>query len=122
MKTELQHIIGYNLRRIRTERKITREELEEKAGIRVPFYANLESGNRMMSIPTLRKLSDVLCVTADSLLYEEHLKNIKMLLQSKPKEIVSLAEQIIHLITTELPLTSTDSKDEEAEMTNGCGI
>lgn len=126
MNTKLQNTIAYNLYRIRTEVKMTREELAEKAGISVTFYANIESGNRMMSIPTLYKLADALGVTTDSLLYEEsydeHIKNIEALLQSQPKDVVSLAEKMIRLMVMELSPKNTDTDIQEIAQRHECGV
>lgn len=126
MNTKLQNTIAYNLYRIRTEVKMTREELSEKAGISVTFYANIESGNRMMSIPTLYKLADALGVTTDSLLYEEsydeHIKNIEALLQSQPKDVVSLAEKMIRLMVMELSSKNTDTDIQEIAQRHECGV
>lgn len=106
-KNDLQKIIGMNLLRIRTERRYTREQLAEKAGLSITFYANLESGKKMMSVVTLRKLADVLCVTTDSLLYAERscsaADRIHASLRDAPEQTVLFAEKLVRLCTEEMP-------------------
>lgn len=126
MHTELQRIMGNNLYKIRSAQHLTREEVAEKVGISTTFYANLESGNRMMSVPTLRKIVDVLHVSADSILYEEvhdeNLKNIEMLLQTQPHEVVSFTEKIVRLIAEELPTAATNADGEGVDVADGCEV
>lgn len=52
-KEEMQKTIGHNLMRQRLAQNITREQISEKVGISTTFYANLECGNKMMSLVTL---------------------------------------------------------------------
>lgn len=126
MQKELQKIIGNNLHRLRLAHHLTREEVAEKVGISVTFYANLESGNRMMSVPTLRKVADTFNVSVDSILYEEvhneNLKNIEILLQSQPLEFTSFIEKIVRLIEAEFPTIATNSNSEEGKVADGCKI
>lgn len=106
-KQELQVLLGQNLLRIRTEQNMTREQLAEKVGISTTFYANLECGNKMMSLVTLRKLADTLCVSADSLLYgdapSEKIQGIAMLLRDQSPETIAFIEKLIRLCVSALP-------------------
>lgn len=105
-KKELQKIIGQNLLHTRTRLGLTQEDLADKVEISTTFYANLECGNRMMSIVTLRKLADALCVSTDSLLYDDRpnaqIHSIQMMLQDQPNKVVSLSEKIIRACVDEL--------------------
>ena len=107
MKDELQTIIGRNLRKYRISQGLTRDEIAEKVGISLTYYANLESGNRIMSVPILRKLADVLCTSTDALLYEDEknaqMRNMELLLKKQRPETVQLAEKIVRLLVNELP-------------------
>lgn len=117
-KEELQRIIGRNLHRIRIQQDMTREKLAEKAGISSTFYANLECGNKMMSMVTLRKLADVLCVSTDALLYEdrpnERIRSIQLLLQDQPDQIAAFAEKMIRFCLNELPPNNGGTEKEGA--------
>ena len=127
MKKELQKIIGQNLLHARTRLGLTQEDLADKVEISTTFYANLECGNRMMSIVTLRKLADVLCVSTDSLLYDDRpnaqIHSIQMMLQDQPDQVVSLSEKIIRACVDELsPIDNTkegtdriDASDAQTE-------
>lgn len=105
-KKELQKIIGQNLLHARTRLGLTQEDLADKVEISTTFYANLECGNRMMSIVTLRKLADALCVSTDSLLFDDRpnaqIHSIQMMLQDQPNKVVSLSEKIIRACVDEL--------------------
>lgn len=124
-KEELQKIIGKNLHRIRSARDLTQEELSEQAGISSTFYANLECGNKMMSIVTLRRLADTLGVSTDSLLYEDReddrLKSIQLLLKDQPDPVVSFVERMVRLCVSALPLDSSKTEEGDA-VPDECGI
>lgn len=62
-------IIGQRIRRIRTFQKISREKLAEKANISTQFLADIETGKKGMTVTTLKKLCDALCVSADSIIF-----------------------------------------------------
>ena len=100
-KHDLQQIIGNNLRRIRIDSGLTREQLAEKVGVSTTFYANLECGNKMMSVITLRKLADALGVSTDALLYEErpceNIARIQTILRTQPASLVTFSERLIQL-------------------------
>lgn len=106
-KDELQAIIGQNLRKIRTEQKLTIEQVAERVGISTTFYSNLESGNKMMSVETLRKMTDTLCVSADALLYkadaDNRIRSIHMLLRDQSPENVAFIEKLVRLCVNDLP-------------------
>lgn len=125
-KQDLQKIIGRNLYHIRTAQNLTREQLAEKVGISATFYANLESGNKMMSLVTLRKLADALCISSDSLLYEdrpnERITSIQMLLQDQPELVVAFVEEIVRLCVRDLPSKDTGIVDEGVAIKDGCGV
>ena len=101
-KQQLAIIIGENLLKYRTENNYTQEELAEKVGISTSFYANLEHGNRSMSLLVLRNLADALQVSTDSLLYEGQpkiqTKNIVSILSNKPESFIMAVERILRLL------------------------
>lgn len=106
MKDELQSTIGKNLKKYRKAQGMTREKVAEKVGISLTFYANLESGNRIMSVPTLRKLADVLQTSTDAILYEEEknsqVRNIEILLNEQSQRTAAIAEKVVRLLVNEL--------------------
>ena len=106
-KQELQRIIGKNLRRCRKAQNFTREQLAEKVGISTTFYANLESGNKMMSLVTLQKMAEVLHVSTDSLLHSDDadgkIKNIDLLLRDQSPGNLAFIEQLVRVCVNELP-------------------
>ena len=106
-KQELQTLLGKNMRKARMDQKLTIEQTAEKIGISIQFYSNLECGNKMMSIVTLRKLADALYVSTDSLLYDDvvdqRIKSLTMLLCGLSEEDLVFVEKMIRLCIDELP-------------------
>lgn len=62
MDKRIATIIGMNLQRLRTQYGLTQEQLAEKVGISTSFYANLERGNKGVSISVLYDLANCLGV------------------------------------------------------------
>ena len=57
---ELRAILSANLKRYRSYRKLTQEELAEKLGISIPFLSDVENGRKWISPATLVKFADAL--------------------------------------------------------------
>lgn len=106
-KYELQSFVGQNLRRISLEQGLTIEQVAERVGISTTFYSNLECGNKMMSVETMWKLANVLCVSADAILLgddsDERIKSIDMLLRNQSSENLEFIEKLIRLCVSDLP-------------------
>ncbi len=104
-KEALQHLVGSNLRKYRTQNHMTQEDLAERVGISTSYCANLECGNKGMSLTVLRSVTDALHISADCLLYEqqpdERLSNIVALLRNTPDSFVLSVENLIRLCKTE---------------------
>lgn len=110
-KQERQILLGQNLQKARKEQHLTREQLAEKVGISVTFCANLECGNKMMSVDTLGKLMDALHVSADYLMgsgtSDSHVQNIMLLLKDQPSETLAFVEKLVRLCVSDLPCEIT---------------
>lgn len=106
-KQEKQVLYGQKIQQARKEQHMTREELADRVGISTTFCANLECGNKMMSVETLDKLSEVLGVSADFLLdkISDHpgIQNIVLMLKDQPDEVIAFAEKIVRLCINDLP-------------------
>lgn len=68
MDKELAESIGTAARSARTSLKLTQEDAAERVGVSAEFYARIERGNALPSVPTLARISTSLGVSADSLL------------------------------------------------------
>jgi transcriptional regulator with XRE-family HTH domain len=68
MDKELAESIGNSARSARTSLKLTQEDAAERIGVSAEFYARIERGNALPSVPTLARISTSLGVSADSLL------------------------------------------------------
>ena len=116
-KDELQQLLGQNLRKYRIERNVTQEALAEEAGISTTYYAALENGRKSPSMLFLRQIADGLNVSIDYLLREEqasyHTKNIAMILEDQPVEIVSSIEKLARLCVNEFADNERTSNRDE---------
>ena len=61
-------IIGRNVSEYRLARKLTQEQLAEKAGVSKQFICNIERGRTVPSLKTILSLCDALDVTSNDLL------------------------------------------------------
>lgn len=68
MDKELAESIGNAARTARSSLKLTQEDAAERIGVSAEFYARIERGNALPSVPTLARISTSLGVSADSLL------------------------------------------------------
>jgi len=57
---ELRAILSANLKRYRSYRKLTQEELAEKLNLSIPFLSDVENGRKWISPATLVKFADAL--------------------------------------------------------------
>lgn len=64
----MEDVFPVRLRAARDLKKLSREELAEKAGIPVSSIAHLETGSRKPSFDTLRRLANALAVSTDYLI------------------------------------------------------
>ncbi|WP_233104103.1 helix-turn-helix transcriptional regulator [Haliangium ochraceum] len=60
--------IGSAARQARTALGLTQEDAAERLDVSVEFYARIERGNSLPSVPTLARIAAVLGVSADALL------------------------------------------------------
>lgn len=105
-KIELQKIIGSNVQRYRTKRKMTQEDLATKVNINASAITRIESGQRMMSIPTLTAVAKALGVSCDSLLQPEEMiserkKNICCLLEGQSDDSLDHVERVLQVLLEE---------------------
>jgi transcriptional regulator with XRE-family HTH domain len=68
MNKELAKSIGTAARQARTALELTQEDAAERIEVSVEFYARIERGNSLPSVPTLARIAGVLGVSADALL------------------------------------------------------
>lgn len=64
--------MGYKIRNIREEKKMTQEELAEKSGVSRVTISGLENGTtRATTTKTLQKIARALDVTVDQIFFDE---------------------------------------------------
>ncbi|MBE6648262.1 MAG: helix-turn-helix transcriptional regulator [Ruminococcaceae bacterium] len=92
-------------RRIRTQREFlgyTREALAEKLDITPKFCSDIELGVKGMSVPTLCRISDVLMISVDYILFgdvytDEIDSPIISMIQKCPPEKLHILEDLVKL-------------------------
>ncbi len=67
-------MVGNNIKRFRTERGITQDELAEKLSVTRQAVSNWERGKTEPDIETLDRLAQALDVSAEALIYGEEAK------------------------------------------------
>ena len=68
MKKTAQTRFGQRLKKLRTERDLTQEELADKAGLHFTYVGQAERGLRNVTLTTLEKLAKALKVRGGDLL------------------------------------------------------
>ena len=100
-KEELLILVGNNIKRYRNERNMTQDELAEKAQISTSFCANIERGQKGMSLLVLRDIADALQVTTDALLYEKssekYVSSLSSFLSNKSESYIMKIEGVARL-------------------------
>ena len=85
--------IGINLKRYRTVKGYTQEELAELAGVSVSYISQLENGLKTPSVSLIAKLSELLNLNGAMMLIgdgelQEDLKDlIQLLINKEPEDI-----------------------------------
>jgi transcriptional regulator with XRE-family HTH domain len=66
--TDIKESFGKHLRKLRVERKLTQEELADRAGMHFTYIGQIERGLRNPSLVNLHKLAKALKVSGGTLL------------------------------------------------------
>ncbi len=72
MNDELAEHIGQAARQARAALRLTQADAAERVGVSIEFYARIERGGTLPSVPTLCRLCSALGVSADVLLGTKH--------------------------------------------------
>ena len=89
LMTDIQLVLGNNIRKIRKEFGWTQADLAEKSGISVPFMTQIELGRKSASLEVVQNIADALNVTYRQL-FEENI-----IVNNQEKINLSLLEQNI---------------------------
>ena len=102
--------IGKFIQKRRKEKRLTQSELAEKLDVSTKFCSDIELGIKGISIQTLAKLSDLLCLRTDYILFgdeqPEHTAELEMmdaLIQKCPPnhqdDLLTMIHAFIHAIS-----------------------
>lgn len=112
-KQKLAALIGENVKACRLSARMTQAQLAEAADISTPFVANIESGQKMVSVLTLLAHSDALKVSSDALVRKDvrldHEDIISSLLRGLPLEYLCRLERVIRVCLEEFPISENFS-------------
>ena len=91
--------IGNRVRKQREILSYSREELAETLDVSTKFCADIELGVKGMSIHTLSKLSQILHISTDYILFGKNTEttpnNLSEIISQLPKEKIKYAEDIL---------------------------
>lgn len=65
---DLKEVMAKNLRRVRHEKKLTQEELADRAGLSMRYVGGIERGDVSASVTVLGRIADALEIEAGELL------------------------------------------------------
>ncbi len=110
MKTVSYHEMGKRIRRQRELSGLTREQLAEKLEVSTKFCSDIELGAKGISIQTLAKLTDILNLSADYILFGECAKGdsaefemLSLLSQKCPEkyrnDLITIVNAFIHSVS-----------------------
>ena len=106
-------VFGKRLNKIRNEKKLTAEQLAEKADISVYFVREIEGGRKLPSMPVLISLINALDVPADVLLRDFVNKADTAVLNDLTKKLVGLPPEQLKMITDVVDSMLTNIKSGE---------
>lgn len=87
MDRELAKSIGTAARIARTALGLTQQDAAERIGVSVEFYARIERGNALPSVPTLARISTALGVSADTLLGQAAVREPEQVARQQPSRL-----------------------------------
>lgn len=87
MDKDLAESIGAAARAARIALKLTQEDAAEQIGISAEFYARIERGNALPSVPTLARISTALGVSADMLLGQAAVREPEQVAKQQPSRL-----------------------------------
>lgn len=70
---DLKEVMAVNLRRIRHDKKMTQEELADRAGLSARYIGAIERANKSASVTVLGRIAEALGVEAAVLIERPHL-------------------------------------------------
>jgi transcriptional regulator with XRE-family HTH domain len=71
---DMRRLVGQNFARIRREKNLTQEQIEERSGFSQQYLSGLEQGRRNPTVVTIYELAQALGVTPLDLLKPESSK------------------------------------------------
>ena len=126
MKKELAKSIGIAARQARKELELTQEDAAERIGVSVEFYARIERGHSLPSVPTLARIASTLGVSADVLLGREPFRGVDSMPSWQPEPALMEKPEIRRVLRllrraspTTIRLTSMLIKEIDKLQTNG---
>ena len=88
----LQKYIGQRIRLIRKERKLSQQNLSEKAGVGIDYISNLETKGSNIKIDTLEKIITALAISPSEL-FESRITSQNPQLESLANQLVQLPQK-----------------------------
>ena len=117
-RTQFQKQMGKYLRSARNRANLTQEQLAEMIGVSTSYYANIESGRKGMHPETLKKLSEILRVSVDSIIFgdcldDRQIYDITAMLRGRSEAFLYLMIRLIAFLLQEDKPRQEDTDREE---------
>ena len=115
-KKEINVLVGENIRYYREEAGFSREKLAELASVSPRFLADVELGFVGISLTTLKRLCEVLGISADRILWRQEDGDVTLLERLQHVDPAYL-EPIGRLIQQQLELIALVTREETRKKT-----
>jgi len=73
---DLSHEVGYSIRTIRENRRLSQEDVAHDAGLSVRHYYQIETGESNPTLRTLHRIADVFGVRLHDLLCDSRVRHL----------------------------------------------
>jgi transcriptional regulator with XRE-family HTH domain len=90
---DIRELLGRRIREIRKQRKLTQEELAERAGTDVKYLGGIERGTENPTIAMLEKLAHALSVKSYQIINTEHEIQGEKALRRRINQILEKCDQ-----------------------------
>jgi len=90
---DTRELLGKRVRELRKKKRMTQEQLAEKANVDVKFLGNIERGRENPTFATLEKLAGALGVKTYQILVFEHEVQGKSLLRRQITQILAKCDE-----------------------------
>ena len=101
--------LSQNIKKFRTSRRLTQEQISERIGVSTIHYNQIELGNKAPSLEALINISEVLNVSTDALIYgpsdQSDISDVMRLFENVGKENTEKLKKMLYYVADEFLIT-----------------